>query len=139
MSNEGDTVTDRCGQATDGTRWPTRDQLADRLPTDTLDRRWIGALVASKLADTIVTVVGLTTTGVTERNPVAARAFATAGAVPGTAALTVVALVVAIGGVELGVSRLEDPVWSRRLRRFGYGPLVALWLFVSLRNLAVLV
>lgn len=98
----------------------------------------IGGVVVAKTADALVTAVALTNTRSTERNPVAAAVFETIGVLPGIVASSLLALVVAVGGIELAASSVPNGrVRPTVVRLCGYGPLFCLWSLVTLSNLTV--
>lgn len=99
----------------------------------------VGGTVAAKTADGLVTAVALTTGAGTERNPVAASVFEAVGVLPGVVGLTLLALAVAVGGIEAAASRAPGGrVTPTVVRVCGYGPLALVWSLVTLHNAAIL-
>lgn len=109
-----------------------------RRPPFSVRRGLISGTVVAKIADGLVTAVVLTRSAGTERNPVAASVFETIGVLPGVVGLTVLALVVAVGGIELAATGAPGGRVTPTVVRFcGYGPLLVVWSLVTLYSAAV--
>jgi len=90
----------------------------------------VSALTAAQLADLLVTVYGLSRSGVVEVNPVAVAAMESLGTVPGLFLLSVVSLGATVAVTETTVWYCRttfQPLWVRCL---GYTPLTVLSLAV---------
>lgn len=102
----------------------------------------VASLVATKAGDLLTTVLGLVyVEGLTERNPVAAAVFESAG-VPGLVAVSLAGIalvVVVVEGLVSYLERHEETDLDPRVPYFlGYVPLIAIFAFATVHN-AVLV
>lgn len=113
----------------------------DRFSTLVLDRRWDGgllALLATKGADLLTTIVGLTVVdGLSERNPVGSWAYTEAGAL-GLVSLSLIGVGVLVFTVEATahwLGSLDDTVLSRRHLVWGsYVPVSLLYGYATVHN-----